>query len=74
MTEAGKVYIAGEFGSGSATDELLTAVADDPNVSGATYWSLFPHADHYGYVQHDDGFTLHHPGDDAARCVITWLP
>lgn len=63
VTDAGKVYIAGEFGSGSATDELLTAVADDPNVSGATYWSLFPHADHYGYVQHDDGFTLHHPGD-----------
>ena len=31
--------------------------------AGATYWSLFPHADHYGYVQHDDGFTLHHPGD-----------
>ena len=23
-----------------------------------------PHADRYGYVQHDDGFTLHHPGDD----------
>ena len=66
VTEAGKVYLAGEFGSGSATDELLAAVADDPNVSGATYWSLFPHADHYGYVQHDDGFTLHHPGDDEA--------
>jgi len=65
VTDAGKVYIAGEFGSGSATDGLLTAVADDPNVSGATYWSLFPHADHYGYVQHDDGFTLHHPGDTA---------
>lgn len=66
VTEAGKVYLAGEFGSGSATDALLGAVAADPNVSGATYWSLFPHADHYGYVQHDDGFTLHHPGDDAA--------
>jgi hypothetical protein len=63
VTDAGKVYLAGEFGSGSATDELLTAVAADPNVTGATFWSLFPHADHYGYVQHDDGFTLHHPGD-----------
>jgi mannan endo-1,4-beta-mannosidase len=66
VTDAGKVYIAGEFGSPSATAELLDAVAANPDVSGATYWSLFPHADHYGYVQHDDGFTLHAPGDDEA--------
>ena len=62
----GKVYLAGEFASGSATDDLLDAVAADRGVSGATYWSLFPDADHYGYVQHDDGFTVHDPGDTPA--------
>jgi hypothetical protein len=66
VTDAGKVYVAGEFASGSATDELLDAIAADDDVSGATYWSLFPNADHYGYVQHDDGFTVHYPGDTAA--------
>lgn len=27
----------------------------DGRISGALYWSLFPLADHYGYVRHDDG-------------------
>ena len=69
VTDAGKAYLAGEFASGSATDGLLDAVAADANVSGATYWSLFPDADHYGYVQHDDGFTVHYPGDTPAMRV-----
>ena len=66
VTAAGKVYMAGEFDSNAATDSLLSAVAKDPDVSGATFWSLFPDADHYGYVQHSDGFTVHFPGDTPA--------
>jgi hypothetical protein len=65
-TAAGKVYLAGEYGSGQATDELLDQVAADPNVSGALFWSLFPHHDHHGYVPHGDGFTVHYPGDTPA--------
>ncbi|MBA8794103.1 hypothetical protein FHX74_001708 [Friedmanniella endophytica] len=66
VTAAGKVYLAGEYGSPSASTDLLDQVAADRHVSGALFWSLFPHADHYGYVQHDDGFTLHYPGDTTA--------
>jgi mannan endo-1,4-beta-mannosidase len=66
VTQAGKVFVAGEYGSNSATDDLLQQVAADQNVSGALAWSLFPRHDDHGYVQHDDGFTLHIPGDDAA--------
>ncbi|HEX2858107.1 MAG TPA: carbohydrate binding domain-containing protein [Propionibacteriaceae bacterium] len=66
VTAAGKVYMAGEFDSNAANDSLLSAVAKDPDVSGATFWSLFPDADHYGYVQHSDGFTVHFPGDTPA--------
>ena len=63
---AGKAYITGEYGSGEATETLLDAVAANPDVDGALFWSLFPHADHHGYVQHADGFTVHYPGDTAA--------
>ena len=62
---AGKAYIAGEYGSGQVSEEMLDAVAANPDVDGALFWSLFPHADHYGYVQHADGYTVHYPGDSA---------
>jgi hypothetical protein len=62
---AGKVYFAGEYGSTSAEPPLMAAIAADRNVTGAASWSLFAHSDDHGYVQHDDGFTLHYPGDDA---------
>ncbi|MCI4066831.1 cellulase family glycosylhydrolase [Micromonospora sp. R77] len=65
-TAAGKVFIAGEYGSGQATDDLLDQVAADPNVTGALFWSLFPHHDHHGFVPHGDGFTVHYPGDTPA--------
>ncbi|WP_089155958.1 carbohydrate binding domain-containing protein [Micromonospora sp. NBS 11-29] len=65
-TAAGKVYVAGEFGSGQATDELLDQVAANPDVSGALFWSLFGHHDHSGFVPHGDGFTVHYPGDTPA--------
>lgn len=69
VAAGGKVYMAGEYGSTSATPDLMTAIAADRNVSGAAFWSLFAHGDDHGYVQHDDGFTLHYPGDDAAMAA-----
>jgi mannan endo-1,4-beta-mannosidase len=61
-------FIIGEFdwqqhhGGGNLENFLKEALAN-PGVAGATYWSLFGHADTSGYVQHGDGFTLHYPGD-----------
>ncbi|QLQ38406.1 carbohydrate binding domain-containing protein [Micromonospora robiginosa] len=73
-TAAGKVYIAGEYGSGQATDELLDQVAANPDVSGALFWSLFGHHDHSGFVPHGDGFTVHYPGDTPAmRAAVSAL-
>jgi hypothetical protein len=66
ITAAGKVYVAGEYASTSASSTLTSAIAGDPNVTGANFWSLFAHNDTYGYVQHDDGFTVHFPGDNPA--------
>ncbi len=66
VSGAGKVFMVGEYPSTDATDDALSALAADPNVAGAAFWSLFPHADHYGFVRHDDGYTLHVPGDTSA--------
>jgi len=68
---AGKVYIQGEYGWPDADLEAFTAAAEaEPAVSGTLFWSLFPHADGGGYVQHYDGFSVHYPGtgvnDDLA--------
>ncbi len=61
-------YIIGEFDwqehhSGGDLTGFLREVLSNTNIAGATYWSLFGHTDTYGYVQHNDGFTLHYPGD-----------
>ncbi|HEX8343904.1 MAG TPA: hypothetical protein VF657_04060, partial [Actinoplanes sp.] len=66
VTAAGKVYIAGEYGSTRATTALLQPLAADDRVSGTIFWSLFGRNDTYGYVEHNDGYTLHHPGDTPA--------
>lgn len=66
VTAAGKVFMAGELGSPGAAEQDWGAVTGDGRISGALYWSLFPLADHYGYVRHDDGYTLHYPGDTPA--------
>ena len=65
VTGAGKVYVAGEYASTAASEELLRPLAADPAVTGMLSWSLFGHHDRNGFVQHDDGFTMHYPGDDA---------
>ncbi|MET0415702.1 MAG: cellulase family glycosylhydrolase [Actinoplanes sp.] len=63
-TAAGKVYIAGEYASTAASSALLDPLVADRNVTGMLSWSLFGHHDRSGFVQHDDGFTFHYPGDD----------
>jgi hypothetical protein len=71
VAAAGKVYLAGEYASTAADTALLEPLAGDHAVAGMAFWSLFPHADDHGYVEHDDGFTLHYPGDTvAARAEV----
>jgi hypothetical protein len=64
-TNASKVFIAGEFGStyNASFDAFVQTAESYTAVSGALYWSLFPHLDTYGFVQHNDGFTQHYPGE-----------
>ena len=65
VADSGIVYTVGEFGWNSNNlTEFLLAIESGP-VTGDLFWSLFPHADVYGYEQHADGFTLHWPGDTA---------
>ena len=61
---AGKVYSAGEFGwsQGGPVDGLLAACLAAQACAQASVWSFFPHADSFGFVQHNDGFTIHFPG------------
>lgn len=60
---AGKVYIQGEYGWPDAElDTFLSAAEGELSVSGTLFWSLFPHGDNGGYVQHYDGFSVHYPG------------
>ena len=63
----GQAYYVGEYGwnSGgpSALSSFLSTIETTNQgyqISGDTYWSLFPKD-----VAHNDGFTLHFPGDDA---------
>ncbi|GAA2001000.1 carbohydrate binding domain-containing protein [Microbacterium ulmi] len=62
VVDAGKVYIAGEYGSNSASSALFDPLAANSDVTGLMLWSLFPHNDRGGFVAHDDGFTTHYPG------------
>ena len=48
--------------------DFVTA-AEATNVVGTMFWSLFLHADGHGFVEHDDGFTFHYPGDDPPMRV-----
>lgn len=44
-------------------DEFLGRVENSPDIAGTLYWALFGHDDNYGYVQHNQVYTLHYPGD-----------
>jgi hypothetical protein len=67
-----KAFIVGEYDwTGSqGGDELagfLPTVEKSSGVSGDLYWALFAHNDTYGYVLHDDSYSLHYPGDTPDR-------
>ena len=70
VKSAGKVYYAGEFDwtgrtGGDSLSTFLSAL-ENSSAAGDSYWSLFGHNDGYGFVQHNDGFALHYPGDSSA--------
>ncbi len=61
---SGKAFIVGEFDwTTNGLSRFLATATATQEVSGDLYWSLFGHADQYGYIPHDDGYTLHYPGD-----------
>jgi mannan endo-1,4-beta-mannosidase len=73
-TLANKNYFVGEFGwtynftDSSNLPNFLNTVFKGESSSAALFWSTFPHNDdpnhNYGYVNHNDGFTMHYyPGD-----------
>jgi len=65
---ANKVFIIGEYGWNdpmSCLQEFVNYIEENTNVSGDTAWSLFGHLDTYGFEQHNDGFTIHYPGDNS---------
>ncbi|QAY67055.1 glycoside hydrolase 5 family protein [Paenibacillus protaetiae] len=60
---AGKVYMSGEYGwADTDLERFLSAAEHHSAVSGTQFWSLFPHHDECGYVEHYDGFSVHYPG------------
>ena len=65
-TNAGKVFIVGEYdwntNKGDSLNDFLSFI-EQSNLAGDMYWSLFPHGDKYGFVQHYEHYTLHYPGD-----------
>ena len=65
---ASKALIVGEYGwtYNGSTHELLKVALREVNISGALYWSLFPHLGTYGCEQHDDGFTMHYPNGGSS--------
>lgn len=68
VNKANKVFIAEEYawnneGGGDPLSDFLSAIESNHAIAGDLFWSLFSHNDTYGYVQHNDGYTLHYPGD-----------
>lgn len=63
VSSSNKVYYVGEFGWAKGNLSAFIDALDVDGVAGDTYWSLFPHLDTYGFVQHGDSWTLHWPGD-----------
>ena len=65
---ANKVFIAEEYAwnnkrGGDPLETFLSTIETNSAIAGDLFWSLFGHKDTFGYVQHNDGYTLHYPGD-----------
>ncbi|MDQ2903853.1 MAG: hypothetical protein ABI456_09225 [Ktedonobacteraceae bacterium] len=74
---ANKVFIADEYdwntSGGDALGLFLPAI-EHSAAAGDLYWSLFPHDDSYGFVPHNEHYTLHYPGDTPQmRTRVTLL-
>ncbi|REE91708.1 cellulase (glycosyl hydrolase family 5) [Paenibacillus taihuensis] len=75
VANAGKVMYVGEYawneeGYGTLAS-FYSAIESNPVIAGDAPWALFGHSDDYGYVQHNDGYTIHYPGDNAAMSTKT---
>lgn len=65
---AGKVLVIGEWdwtgSNGGASLASFLSKMETGKAAGDAWWSLFVHnGDCQGYEQHNDGYTLHWPGD-----------
>ena len=63
---ANKVFVVGEFDWNTLTPTDINnflKLIQNSTASGDLYWSLFPHADNYGFVYRKEHYTLHYPGD-----------
>lgn len=65
---ANKPLVVGEYDwanakGGDSLSSFLSVLENTPNVAGDSYWALLGHNDTYGFVQHNEPFTLHYPGD-----------
>lgn len=63
---ANKVFVVGEYDwniSTPAETQSFLLTIKNSTASGDLYWALFPHADVYGFVYHNEHYTLHYPGD-----------
>lgn len=68
VDKANKVFIVEEFawnnqGGGDSLDAFLSDVETNVAIAGDLFWSLFGRQDSLAYVQHNDGYTIHYPGD-----------
>ena len=63
---ANKVFVVGEYDWNTFTPATIGSflkLIENSTASGDLYWSLFPHADNYGFVYRREHYTLHYPGD-----------
>lgn len=71
----GKAYVVGEFDwtNASATAAHISAVENDPNISGDLYWTLLPHLENGRPEPHDDGLAMYSPAVDSSSAAISAL-
>ena len=69
----GKAYVVGEFDwtKASATAAQISAVENDPNISGDLYWTLLPHLENGDPEPHGDGFAMYSPALDSSSATIS---
>ncbi len=71
----GKAYVVGEFDwtNSFATAAQISAVENDPNISGDLYWTLLPHLANGDPEPHDDGFAMYSPALNSSSQGISAL-